>query len=173
MTDLLTKGYAAFSPCMTYRYDLVRVWDDTLPTFMVIMLNPSTADAEKDDPTTRKCLRYARENGCGRYVAVNLFAFRSPEPKVMKAREDATGGSIAALYILRHLEIARESKGFIVVAWGNDGEHQGQDSAMLEQLWARHFNPLCFGVNEKTGMPKHPTYIANGLSLIRYKRPTA
>lgn len=173
MTDLLTKGYAAFSPCMTYRYDLVRVWDDTLPTFMVIMLNPSTADAEKDDPTTRKCLRYARDNGCGRYVAVNLFAFRSPEPKVMKAHEATSGTIMIALcYVEQHIEIAAKSGGPIVVAWGNDGAHNYEHKAMLDRLKRAGVEPLCFGVNNN-GQPKHPTYIANGLPLLPYIEPVA
>ena len=41
---------AHFSDCGKYRYYLMRQWSD-LPMAMVVGLNPSTADAEDDDPT--------------------------------------------------------------------------------------------------------------------------
>lgn len=94
MGNLLVNGRAEFSPCRNYRYTLERQWDlpgapQRLCAF--IMLNPSTADAETDDPTTRRCMAFARETGHDQYVAVNLFAYRAARPADMLAAEDPVG----------------------------------------------------------------------------------
>lgn len=166
--DLFIEKRALFSKCGVYRYDLVRNWDESKPLFLIIMLNPSTADDEKDDPTTTKCLRYARENGCGSYVAVNLFAYRSPYPKdMLKAKEPI--GKDAQAHIDGWLLKASVTLGSIVVtAWGNNGNYKSRDKHLMESI--RHFGikPLCFGVN-KNGSPKHPTYLAHGLPLVAYE----
>jgi hypothetical protein len=52
---------ATFSPGAPpmYRYSLWRRWDSMTPSVLFVMLNPSTADAEKDDLTVAKCIGYA------------------------------------------------------------------------------------------------------------------
>ena len=40
---------AKISPCGQYRYRLGRLWDESLPVCLWIMLNPSKADADIDD----------------------------------------------------------------------------------------------------------------------------
>ena len=40
------------------------------------MLNPSTADAQTNDPTIRRCLQFAQAWGYGTLEVVNLFAFK-------------------------------------------------------------------------------------------------
>ena len=49
-------GRAGFSRCGRYRYWLRREWDNTLPQCAFIGLNPSTADAQTNDPTLRRCM---------------------------------------------------------------------------------------------------------------------
>ena len=75
---------ADVSPCGRYRYALGRRWGDG-PGLVFVMLNPSTADAERDDPTIRKCMSYARRWGYFRVIVVNLFAFRATDPKDLRA----------------------------------------------------------------------------------------
>ena len=55
----MTYTGATISPCGLYRYRLWRGWNPELPTVNFVMLNPSTADDAVDDPTIRRCLRYA------------------------------------------------------------------------------------------------------------------
>ena len=63
-----------------YRYSLLREWDDTRHKCLFIMLNPSTADASRDDPTIRRCIAFAKREGCGGLHVVNLFAYRATDP---------------------------------------------------------------------------------------------
>jgi hypothetical protein len=62
-----------------YRYALMRMWDDK-PLMMFCMLNPSTADATKDDPTIRRCIGFAKDRGYGGIYVVNLMAYRATDP---------------------------------------------------------------------------------------------
>jgi hypothetical protein len=39
------------------------------------MLNPSTADAEVEDPTIRRCIGYSHAWGFAGIVVINLFVF--------------------------------------------------------------------------------------------------
>lgn len=67
---------AVISPCKMYRYLLRRAWDESLPTALFVMLNPSTADAEVDDPTIRRCMGFARSWGMGSIEVVNRLLRR-------------------------------------------------------------------------------------------------
>ena len=74
-----------FSPDRAYRYVLVRRWStfaDKPRICCYIMLNPSTADEAKNDPTVERCERRARDNGYDGLCVLNLFAYRSTAPKV-------------------------------------------------------------------------------------------
>lgn len=75
-----------------YRYCLTRVWDSKKPILYFVMLNPSTADADEDDPTIKKCVGFAKHNKFGGIFVVNLFALRATEPREMFLwREQAIG----------------------------------------------------------------------------------
>ncbi len=74
-----------------YRYRLWRLWDSCLPIMVWIMLNPSTADANEDDPTIRKCIGFAKANHHGGIIVVNLFAWRSTDPKELPRVSDPIG----------------------------------------------------------------------------------
>ena len=84
------------SPCLCYRY-LLRVSlcpeQPTAQTLTLILKNPSTADANRGDPTTGKVEAWARQHGYGIVTYLNLFALRSPYPKALNAVsfQDATG----------------------------------------------------------------------------------
>ena len=71
---------ATFSPCRTWRYSLLRRWAPC-DYAMFIGLNPSTADETQDDPTVRRCIRYAQSWGYGALYMTNIFAFRATDPR--------------------------------------------------------------------------------------------
>src|SRR4051812_26865304 len=94
MTALLTlplEQNAVISACGRYRYLLTRQVGPGPRAATFIMLNPSTADATKDDPTIRRCIGFARQWGCGRLSVLNLFAFRATDPAAMKRADDPVG----------------------------------------------------------------------------------
>ncbi|WEV41989.1 DUF1643 domain-containing protein [Bifidobacterium sp. ESL0682] len=71
-----------------YRYLLTRTWDDSLPKAAFILLNPSTADAEKNDSTVECCIKYAQQwkaDKSGGIIILNLFAFTTSDPEELAA----------------------------------------------------------------------------------------
>lgn len=92
------QSEAVFSDCESYRYSLTRVWDAALPRLAWVMLNPSTADERRNDPTIARCEARTRAMGCGAYRIVNLYAFRATYPRDLRKAADPVGeGNEAAL----------------------------------------------------------------------------
>lgn len=145
----MLKG-ATFSDDRMYRYELWREWEPTRPAFVVIGLNPSTADENNDDPTIRRCMGFARRFDCGQLVMLNLYAFRATSPKDMLAAVDPVGPRTDE--ILRwHAE--RERTQYTVAAWGANATLE-RAAVVAEMFPTLH----CFGVNAN-GSPKHPLYL--------------
>ena len=112
---------AEISPCGLYRYSLTRKWEAWKGTVNFIMLNPSTADAQEDDPTIRRCIGFAKAWGYGGIVVTNLFAYRATNPKELK-KVDKPFGEHNHLY---QLEAAVISSELTVCAWGAHGLQEG------------------------------------------------
>uniref|UniRef100_UPI00260AFB77 DUF1643 domain-containing protein n=1 Tax=uncultured Halomonas sp. TaxID=173971 RepID=UPI00260AFB77 len=74
-----------------YRYALWRVWSNHSPLLIVSMLNPSTADHRKDDPTIRRVIGFAKRDGFGGIIVLNAYAFRATNPRNMLAASDPVG----------------------------------------------------------------------------------
>ena len=91
-TGDLTGGYgrAVFNEARTHRYLLERRWREGKPLTW-LMLNPSTADAFADDPTIRRCIRFAQRDGYAGIQVVNLFALRAADPRELQAHPDPVG----------------------------------------------------------------------------------
>lgn len=152
------------SPCRKYRYTLWREWDDQFwglredqqakQYLMVIGLNPSTADETLDDPTIRRCIRFAKDWGYGALCMTNLFAYRATQPDDMKKAVDPAGPDCGKWLC----EIA-EGAGMILAAWGKHGSFTGRDKNVLSAMKAIGKPLHCLGKNGD-GSPKHPLYIA-------------
>ena len=144
---------AVMSPDGVYRYRLERSVNMLAKgTVCFVMLNPSMADAERDDPTIRRCERFAYDWGMGRLVVVNLYALRSTDPKALR-RHDNPVGPANEYHVL---EAAKEAD-LLVCAWGNHGGEVGRN--LRGWLWERGFNPYVLALT-KAGQPQHPLYIA-------------
>jgi len=158
---------AVLSEDQVYRYRLERRWSQSGKTVAFICLNPSTADAEIDDPTVRKCMRLARRWGGGRLVIGNLFAFRSTDPKnLYKCAEPI--GSENDVWLKK---IVEESD-ILVAAWGTNGSHLNRNKEILN-LFSEKFHALKL---TKDGHPSHPLYLAESLipfliSVKGYEKP--
>lgn len=151
-------GGAIFDATGAYRYALWRVWDEVLPRMAFIMLNPSTADAERNDPTIRRCIGFARAWGYGGVHVVNLFAYRTPSPAVLRKAEDPIG-----LENDDYLREAATGAAFVVAAWGNHGAAGGRDAAVRGLLSSLGVAPRCLGIT-RAGQPRHPLYARGDLA---------
>lgn len=147
-----------------YRYTLTRVWDETKPYIVFVMLNPSTADASEDDPTIKRCIEFAKREGCGALHVVNLFAYRATEPMQMRRAVNPVGTDNDAT-LIETFKKAAYDKATVVGAWGTNGWHMGRDT-VVEALAATSGLALkCFGQN-RDGSPKHPLYIKGDQPLV-------
>ena len=145
---------AVISDCGRYRYRLTRTWDDTLPAATFVMLNPSTADANVDDPTIRRCLGFARAWGCGSLVVVNLYAWRATDPRELLTADDPVGPNNYA-YLTAEAMVAADSGGPLVAAWGASG----QPERVAQVLALPGMDRLTALALTKTGQPRHPLYL--------------
>ncbi|MFE4107892.1 MAG: DUF1643 domain-containing protein [Almyronema sp.] len=145
-----------------YRYSLGRIWLPEQPRLAFIMLNPSRADHQCNDPTIRRCLSLAQGWGYGALEVVNLFAFRTAQPRLLK-QAIAPIGSENDDYI--RAAVARAEK--TVLAWGNWGSWQGRDRAVLDLLATAEKKLYCLGLNQ-TGQPRHPLYVASQVELKKW-----
>jgi hypothetical protein len=156
---------AVLSPDGRYRYHLSRSIPGggrRVATF--VMLNPSTADHEVDDPTIRKCVGYCQRWGCGKLHVVNLFAVRATDPADMRKAGDPAGPENRE-WVRRAVEMA--SGGVVVCAWGVHGAHRGQDEAVRSWI-ASLCQPMCLGIT-KDGHPRHPLYLPYTAELVPYR----
>ena len=144
---------AAFSGCGSYRYALTRVWDDALPRVAWVMLNPSTADEMRNDPTIERCERRSRAMGFGAYRIVNLYAFRATLPRDLLAAPDPVGPRNAAA-----LRDAARWSGRVICGWGAHAcpARASEAAALMRQAGAALFH---LGVT-RGGQPRHPLYVA-------------
>lgn len=143
---------AVISPCGTYRYRLERTWDADEPKVAFIMLNPSTADAEKDDPTIRRCIGFAKSWGFGGLIVGNLFALRATDPRELYSYSDPIGPDNNAH--LRAIGMCAEQ---IVCAWGAHGSLHDRASGVAAMLDAYNLSALTI---TKKGQPGHPLYVS-------------
>src|SRR6185503_21318596 len=82
----MTESGAKFSPCRRWRYLLWRQWDAAKPVANFLMLNPSTADEVKLDPSCTRARRYAEAWGYGGLIVTNVFGFRDTNPLGLKKK---------------------------------------------------------------------------------------
>lgn len=146
------KKDARLSPCGRYRYWLTRVWGDPEDLLVWLMLNPSTASAEKDDPTIRKCIGFAQVHGYGAIAVVNLFSIRETHPKNLVGLPEASlVGPEDELWLRHWLPHAT-----VVCAWGQHAALKrpiARRVATLKPLLPR--GTWCLG-RCSDGSPKHP-----------------
>lgn len=158
-------GGAIISGCGRYRYELTRRWDDGGPLLEWIMLNPSTADADQDDPTVRRCIAFAKRWGYGGIVVHNLYALRATSPGVLIGYGTRPIHAIGPdnLDYLRSDDARRAD--CTIAAWG----------AHAAGLWWHEFGLrierdrlFCLGTNQG-GSPKHPLYVPSSRTPIPWE----
>ena len=160
------------SPCRTYRYQLWREWelpaDETrefgphLGVAAFIGLNPSTADETKDDATIRKCIGFAKRWGCTALCMVNLFAYRSRNPKLLLNNPDPVGPENDD-----YLREVSWGAPLVIAAWGAFPQFDARARA-VERLFV---DLKCLGMS-RGGFPRHPLMLPYKTRLQQWSRPT-
>ena len=158
---------AVISECGLYRYHLWRVWDENLPCLCFVMQNPSTADANEDDPTIARCIGFARRDGFGGISVRNVFALRATDERVLLTHPDPFGPENKS-HLLAARGVAAMTR--LVVAWG---ERLGGRKLAHHYTFAENCllpqGPYCLGIN-KSGQPKHPLYLRSDTAMVPWVR---
>lgn len=158
------KRHATISECGTYRYWLERIWMDEereAPRDFCnwIMLNPSTADAEKDDPTVRKCIEFSRRWGYGGMHVTNLFALRSTDPAALAKSLKCPVGPENNTFTQAGILSAPRT----IVSWGSPSGGKAFQALMrrrIEEVWGMLKPSETFALDfTKDGHPRHPLYV--------------
>ena len=157
---------ALISPCGKYRYWLSRTWDRSLGVMPFVMLNPSTADADIDDPTIRRCMGFARREGFGGINVMNLYALRSTDPKKLFSGEYSPYGEDNFKWQQALLE---SSVPFVVCAWGANANFSVAE-AFRKRAKALRKPLMCLG-STKAGFPRHPLYVRADQPLEPFGSP--
>lgn len=169
MGELLMLSAAEISPCGSYRYWLTRQWGGGALLLPIIMLNPSTADAEQDDPTIRRCMSFAQREGFAGISVFNLFAYSATSPEDMKAAADPIGPE-GSKHIERLLNSAAITGVPVLAAWGAHGSYRGRDAAVKLSAKGWGVSLVCLGTT-KDGHPRHPLYVRADQPFIAFGDP--
>jgi len=149
------KRGALISECGQFRYLLSRRWagDGGTRPLLFVMLNPSTADADVDDPTIRRCIAFAKAHAYEAMQVVNLFAFRTTYPADLKRVGCPVGPQNDAV-----IESAVRWSHKVCVAWGAHASHlrvERRVQDVMPMLWRNGYTPWCLQIT-RSGYPAHP-----------------
>ena len=164
------RGAAQFSPGkQVYRHTLTRTWGAHKPGpyALWIGMNPSTALADRDDPTIRRELIYTmRWLPVACYIKINVCDYRATEPgDLLKpgVRPCSPRNIPLACHLIRNAHT-------IVVGWGNVGARLPEAVADMESALRANAEGRvwCLELNE-SGSPKHPLYVKGDTPLQEYR----
>ena len=159
------RSDAVFSADGMYRYVLTRAWNDSSPTALFMLLNPSTADERANDPTVRRLMDFARRWGAGGITLLNLFGLRSTYPDALKYARDPVGPEWDCRVrevIEQEIHNQRPEPATIICGWGTNGNlfSRSEEVAQFLRWYVDHddLQVTCLDHNSNLE-PKHPLYV--------------
>lgn len=151
------RAYAAAAAVLSadgrYRYRLTRAWAGGAGRVAFVGLNPSTADASRDDPTARRMVGFARSWGFARLDVVNVCALRARDPAALREASHPDGPENTA-WVAR---VAARA-GLVVAAWGSAGGWPGLAARIAALLPLLPPQVHVLGLT-RAGHPRHPLYV--------------
>jgi hypothetical protein len=153
--------HAEYSPDGTYRWSYER---RRAPggTFCWVGLNPGTGDRDSGPrPTLRKVVGWAKREDCAAVTVVNLFSYRSTDPRALRA----TNTDIIGERTDDTIRAASRAAQVTLAAWGANKIVKHRSREVFEML----IDPMCVGVT-KDGEPRHPLYVAASTPLTPYRQ---
>lgn len=173
---------ATISKDIQYRYLLSRTWLDKhshmqrLGFILWVMLNPSKANQFIDDPTVVRCIGFTQRLHFNSFKVVNLFAYRTKSPKVLKQAEDPIGPGND-----QYIQDAARQASLIIYAWGANAPKINPARAAAvhdlisavrpkgdrrNKLYVQHPQVLGF---TKDGHPRHPLFLPYDIELEPFR----
>ena len=161
---------AVLSECGRYRYRLERQCAGDGAT-LVLMVNPSTADAEKDDATIRKLVGFGNRHRWGRLMVGNLFAYRATDVRELAAAYDPIG-PVNDVYLQG---MANEADR-VICAWGPVSKVPLRLRCRWQVVWGElpmRLATYSIGAPAKCGHPRHPLMLAYSEPLLAWGPPAS
>lgn len=164
---------AVISACTSYRYQLERAFKTSARPadrryIAFFGINPSTADASREDATTRKWAYFTAREGFDGYLAGNVFAFRSKDVSDLKHVDNPVGRHNDT-----HIDAMISRAEILVPCWGDQAkvpkDLRPHIDALMEKLLASGKPVMTLGLTA-AGHPKHPLYLSNNTPLQPYER---
>ncbi len=152
------KKTAVISECGRFRYHLSRKWTEG-PVLLYVMLNPSTANAEVDDATIRRCTTFANTHGFGGFEVVNLWAYRATDPKALR-----TAGWPVGPANDQTIQQSAARCHAICVAWGAHAGKLDRPQVVISMLRATGQPLHCLSIT-RGGHPSHPLMLSGSCRL--------
>lgn len=148
--------------------------DETPGTCVFVMLNPSTADDVKDDPTIRRCKSFAQREKCGNLVVVNLFTGRATKPTDLYNMDDPVGPRADDALERAARRLRSDEPMRIIFAWGATC-HGPEWFRNLHNMrrektisaFENYTRIQCLGLT-KDKSPRHPLYVRGDAKLVRF-----
>lgn len=156
------QASATISKCGLYRYTLGRRWAPGQRMLAFVMFNPSTADAELDDATIRRCVKFARAHSYDALEVVNLFAYRATDPKQLRKAGYPVGPENDA-----HIAHVARMATDVCVAWGALAAGLSRPDAVMDILRVNARAILCLALT-RSGYPQHPLMLSSACTLQPY-----
>jgi hypothetical protein len=157
---------AIISACGRYRYRLERRQDKPGPVVAFFGVNPSTANADTEDATTRKWHGFCERNGWGKYVVGNVFAYRSTDVACLAKVDDPVGTENQ-----EYITSIAAGADLLVPCWGNTAKVppnlRRAFSVLLKTLVATGKPMFTFGLT-RSGDPKHPLMLGYDTRLLPF-----
>jgi hypothetical protein len=166
-------GTAVISPCGLYRYTLSRSFAGQLEVekkprmALWVMLNSSRADADKNDPTIRRCAWFSERDGFDGFYAGNLYAFRSPNPDDLRDSMEAGIDPIGPDND-EHLRTMASWSDAIICAWGAHPMATEKRVRDVVEILRGYRELQCLGLTA-SGAPRHPLYVKGDAPLTLFK----
>ena len=145
---------------------------------LAIGLNPSTANEQRLDPTSRNIQTIAQNNGCDGWWLVNLYPKRTPKPSNLPKRSDTALAQENIAFIHEILSSKAYNVSKVVCCWGNHiNDHaylQQQAKQIIRLVEASGYQCQCIG-KTASGNPYHPAPMPvnrflGGINNIRLKK---
>lgn len=176
-TEILRS--AVISDCSRFRFSLKRTWGASADGRLVVwlMLNPSTADHQSDDPTVKRCIQFSNAWGFDGLEIINLYPFRASRPADLWAWLNGpmhSGDRQALIDNLKYIEAAASRAEMRVAAFGTDVLSRGMQSLLPQWDALRGAGEVyCLGLSPSGG-PLHPMArgkyrVQDGVSPLSYE----